>query len=816
MKRTSISALLAILSIAASAQFVGNTGGTDKTRTYIDDAAWVPREHNVDFLHMRLELSFEPQKALVTGKVTHRFTPLRQEVDSVWLDGPGITIKTCTVNGKASKFRTEKNGLWIFPSAGLVWGERDSMTLEYTANPRRGLYFIGWDDPNNLSRKQIWSQGQGIDNRNWIPMYDEMNDKMTTELIVTFDDDYKVLSNGVKLKEKANREGTKTWHYRMNKPHAPYLIMLGIGIYDVKETKSASGVPVNLWYYPEWKDRVETTYKSSEKMIDFFEKEIGVKYPWESYSMIPVQDFMYGAMENTTATVFGDFLFVDQGSNWDRSFLGVNAHELAHQWFGDYVTARCDAHHWLQESFATYYNQMYEREEYGMDYFDWARREAQNNAVNETLKNLLPVAHSESGSVRHYPKGAFVLNMLKYVLGGREVYNKVIKHYLEKHPYQAVDSEDLLESVHEVTGMSLDWFWEQWVYRGGEPAYNVSVTDMTDNRGVQMTRFNVEQTHKTNDVVGLFRMPIWFEVHYADGTADRKMAWIANKNEEVNIINASGKKIDYVLFDPNNEILKTVTFEKPWAWNKMQAMKAKNMLDRYDAIVAMRNMSPAQKRDVLLQAYDHEKFQAVKGEIIRQLIGDTDPASRSMIRSAISGTDANVHKHVLVNTPAIIPADLAKDYEKLLGSPSYEAVTMALEKLCFSFPASAPQYLDQVKNTVGATGRLVEIRRLEIAASLQGDKNAPAKLVEYSSNSYEFRTRVNAMQALKRLDYFDNSLLKNLLNACVSSNGRLAGPANDLLRYFYEQTRYRKTIRDHVDKNEWPEWQKEIINKTLN
>ena len=134
----------------------------------------------------------------------------------------------------------------------------------------------------------------------------------------------------------------------MSHPFSPYLIMIGIGKYDIKETKSVSGLPMHLWYYPDWKDRVESTYKMSEKMVDFYEKEIGIPYPWESYSQIPVQDFMYGAMENVTATVFGDFLFCDERSFLDKPYYSVNAHELAHQWFGDYITARSDAHHWLQ------------------------------------------------------------------------------------------------------------------------------------------------------------------------------------------------------------------------------------------------------------------------------------------------------------------------------------------------------------------------------------------------------------------------------------------------------------------------------------
>lgn len=799
-------------SLLAQAQFVGNAGGSDNKRTYIDDDAIVPRERNVDFQHMRLVVDFEPAKGLVKGKVTHRFIPLRTQVDSVWLDGPGIVIKTAEVNGKPTRFRTEKEGSWIF-TGGLKYGTVDSMALVYEATPAKGLYFIGWNDPQNLSRKQIWSQGQGIDNRNWIPMYDEMNDKMTTEMIVTFDAAYKVLSNGLKLKEKDNKNGTKTWHYRMNKPHAPYLVMLGIGIYDIKEGRSASGVPVYMYYYPEWKDRVEIAYKNSEKMVDFFEKETGVKYPWESYSMIPVQDFMYGAMENTTATVFGDFLLVDSRSNWDRGFTGVNAHELAHQWFGDFITARCDAHHWMQESFATYYNMMYEREEFGTDYFNWQRREGQNNSLNETTKNLLPVAHSESGSVRHYPKGAFVLNMLKGVCGGRDAYNRAVKLYLDQHPYGNVDSEDLLVAFHESTGMSLDWFWEQWIYHGGEPAYDVAAADITDSRGVQMTQFNVEQTHKTNDVVGLFRMPIVFEVHYTDGSVDRRTEWIENKNHTVNILNPANKKIDFVLFDPNNEVMKSVSFEKPAGWLKAQALKADAMLDRYDAIVAMRKMPAAQKRDVLLQAYAKETFHAIRGEILTQLIADTDPASRQVLRAAIAGPDAAVHKHIL-NAATTIPADMKTDYEKLLLSPSYEATATALEKLCNQFPAEKAAYLKKVEGVIGAAGRVVEVKKLELQAQ-DGDAAALKQLVGFTGVSYEFRTRINAIQALKRLDYFDAELGNNLISAAINPNHKLAGVAADLLRYFDGQHRNHKVISDLAEKGNWGEAGKLKIQKIL-
>jgi aminopeptidase N len=806
-----------------------------KTRSYIIDPAWPPREHSVDMQHMRLEVSFEPQKGLVKGKVTHTFTPLLPVVDSIFLDGPGITVKELTLNGKAAKYRTDAAGITIY-TGGLTWEKKDSVTIVYEATPRKGLYFIGWNDPNGLSRKQIWSQGQGIDNRNWIPMYDEMNDKLITEVIVRFDKDYKVLSNGTQMKPKDNKDGTLTWHYYMTHPHSPYLVMLGIGKYDIKEVKSKSGVPEHLYYYPEWKDRVEATYKYSEDMIDFFEKETGVPYGWESYSQIPVQEYMFGAMENTTATVYGDFFMIDDRSFLDRNYVGVNAHELAHQWFGDLITARSDAHHWLQESFATYYNQMYEREVFGQDYFDWARRQANNQAIDEAKKNKLPVAHSQGGNVRHYPQGAFVLNMLKYVSGGREAYNKSIKYYLEKHKYQNVDSEDLMEAFHDVLGLSLDWFWDEYVYRGGLPDYKVSykstdkgteftvqqvqeishytgLSEQGENEGSDDDPFVAGHHQSAYRQEGLYRMPVWFEVYYTDGSSDRQKVWVDQQDQSV-VVPSNGKKIDYVLFDPNNEILKSVSFEKPLEVLRSQALKAKHMLDRYDALVALRKFPLEQKRDILLQVFAKETFQATKGEVIAQLAADNDAKSRELLKNAISDKDVQVRKAVL-NVWKHVPADLAPEFETFLKDPSYEVIATALDKLSADFPANTQRYLEASKGVEGTVGRNVEIKWLEVAAFNTGEKKYTDQLVAYSSSSYEFRTRANAMTSLKHLGFIDKKLIENLVDAATSANGRLSGPAGDVLKYYHEQSVYKKMIDEYLASRKWEDWQRQMIGRYI-
>jgi len=795
-----------------------------KTRSYVADPELAYRAHTVNFSSMRLEISFAPEKSLVKGKVTLAFTPYKPTTDSIWLDGINMAVQKLTLNGKDVNYKTYSEGIAVYPSATMTDNSKDSLTVTYECTPRKGLYFIGWNDPNNISRKQIWSQGEGTDNRNWIPMYDNWNDKMITETIVTFDKDYQVLSNGTKLGVKDNADGTKTWHYKMTHPHSPYLVMLGIGKYGIDDRKSKSGVPLHLYYYPEWKDRVEATYKYSAEMIDFYEKEIGMKYGWESYSQIPVQDFMFGAMENTTATIYGDFLLVDGRSALDRAYIGVNAHELAHQWFGDMVTCRTSSYMWLHENFATYYSALFDKEIFGKDYFDWERRGQQNAALDELKKNSNPISCSMAGTTRLYPQGAFVLNMLKYVVGGSEVYNKAIKYYLEKHKYENVDSRDLLLAFEETTGLSLDWFWDEWYYRGGMPNYTVSYSEQNG-----YTQFNVTQVQELSETTGLpasgegvnstpsglFKMPIWFEVHYTDGTADKKQFWIEKQNQIVSIPNTSGKKIDYVLFDPDNQVMKSVSFQKSFEMLKAQAIKAENILDRFDAVDAMKSTDCNTKRDFLISVFHKETFQAVKAEVVAQLAGDSNSASRALLKDAIADKDVLVRKAVLANTK-VIPASLLPDFEKLLADSSYDVIISTLDRLNVSNPNGMPGYLQKTKGITGAVGRNVEIKWLELSSIYSTDYTNQNKLVEYTSCSYEFRTRATAMQALKRLDYFNETLLANLLNAVPNANGRLAGPASEVLQYFYDEDKNKKIIADYVAAHKWEPWQMTAIKKIVN
>lgn len=781
-------------------------------RNYLDDPKLSPHEHALDFIRLRLEIWPDPAAGKVTGKVTHYFRPLRPEVDSIFLDGILMSVRAVTLNGQPVRYHADSAGISILPSEPLSWGSEDSLTVEYSATPRRGLYFIGWNDPNNLSRKQIWSQGEAVDNRWWIPMYDEPNDKVISEMIVHFDKNYKVLSNGQLLDTVDNADGTRTWHYAMNHPQAPYLIMLGIGKYDIRETHSASGVPMHLYYYPDWKDRVAPTYQYSEAMMDFFEKETGVKFPWEGYSVLPVQDYMFGAMENTTATIYGDFYMVNRRGALDRSFVSVNSHELAHQWFGDYVTARSDAHGWLQESFATYYSQLFDREVYGDDYFEWERRGAGVAAIEESKHNLYGVANSQSGTSRVYGKGSLVLDMLKYVVGGRETYNKAIRYYLLHHPYGNVDTHDLLVDFEESTGMDLQWFWDEWLYRGGEPDFDVVLEDHPDQASLVVSQ-NVTPGGITGYKDGLFKMPVVVELHYTDHTAVRGEFTIDRATQIIEIPKKEGASIAYVLFDPGSRILKSISFPKPTAMLLAQAADAPEMLDRYDALVDLRSVPMSQKAELLRNVYEHGKFFAPRLEALGQLAADSGAAGDAVLREALGDSDVAIRKGALelvdphsARVAALLPALTA-----LLHDSSYAIIETTLGKLAEARPDRLKGYLAATRGVDGVLGQNVRVRWLELAYTAYGKRSYGDELVALTSSSYEFRTRVNAMGALRRIDYFSSALAGNLVDALLNPNTRLSGPARDLLSYFYAQDRWHRVIGDYVRAGHWTGWKAGVL-----
>lgn len=411
----------------------------------------------VDFKTAEAEVYVDLDKEEIRGSIIYTFDVLK-EVDSIYLDVKNIIIDYKELNGNEHiNFNNEEiknNGILkkkFKPSLN------NKLIINFHVNPKKALYFI-----KKGSYHQVWTQGQGKYTSNWLPSIDDTNDKIEFDLNIITDSDYQVISNG-KLLNIEESKGYNRWSYDMQKPMSSYLVALAIGKYNKKELTSNSGIPIELYYYPEDSAKVEPTYRYTKQMFDFLEEEIGVPYPWQNYKQVPVKDFLYSGMENTSLTIFSDDFMIDDTSFIDKNYVNVNAHELAHQWFGDLVTATEGKHHWLQEGFATYYALLAERDIFGEDYYyNTLYNYAKELITQEVAGDATALLDPKASSVTFYKKGAWALHALKEKVG-EQAFKIAVTNYLNKHAFKNVETEHFIAEVEKASGQNLSSFENEWL-----------------------------------------------------------------------------------------------------------------------------------------------------------------------------------------------------------------------------------------------------------------------------------------------------------------------------------------------------------------
>ncbi|BAO76988.1 M1 family metallopeptidase [Winogradskyella sp. PG-2] len=418
----------------------------------------------VDFKHVDALIVFNQ---LAVDSTTYNSYDIDFEIlnktDSIYLDAVNMKFKHVALNNIAAKFKNDGKKLIIYND--FEKGENHKLNFIFFNAPKKAMYFLGWE---NEGRNQIWTQGQGKYTSNWLPSIDDVNDKIEFDLKFLVPNGYEVISNG-RLKSKSDNAGYFLWEYNMEHSMSSYLVAVAIGKYNKKEEVSKSGIPLKYYYYPEDSLKVEPTYRYSKKMFDFLEAEIGFTYPWQNYKQVPVHDFLYAGMENTSATIFSDAFVVDAIGFNDKNYVNVNAHELAHQWFGDLVTATSSEHHWLQEGFATYYALLAERDIFGDDYFYFKLYESMIELSRQDLSgNGTSLLNPKSSSLTFYQRGAWVLHALRKRVGD-VVFKKAVKNYLERYKFGTVETDDFITEVERVFGRSLTAFVNLWVVKKAFP-----------------------------------------------------------------------------------------------------------------------------------------------------------------------------------------------------------------------------------------------------------------------------------------------------------------------------------------------------------
>ena len=523
---------------------------------FISTFTFAQQTQFVDFKSVQGKIAVNSIEKTVSGDVNYDFDVLKS-IDTIKIDAQNMEFSDLKLNGKSVNYiNTQKQLQIIFPFKK----GKNNLTFKYSAKPKQTMYFVGSEANNNV---QVWTQGQGKYTSHWFPSFDDVNEKVVFSLNVICNKEYQVISNGI-LKFKPTLDALSVWQYQMQKPMSSYLLMLVIGKFKKIIQISNSGIPLEMYLEPKDVSKFEPTYRDSKRMFDFLEKKIGVKYPWGIYKQASVRDFLYAGMENTSATLFNSRYVVDSTGFEDRSYTNVNAHELAHQWFGNLITAESSKHHWLQEGFATYYALLAEKETYGEDYFYSKLYESASQLKFASRTDTIPVLNAKASSLTFYQKGAWALFVLQKEIGDM-AFKKAVKNYLRKHAFQSVNTQDFFTEIKKVSNYDLDNFSKVWLESS---VFNTQQANrlLIENKSTQV-QFEVEKLknkpllEKKDFLEKIMQSDVYFSVKEAILNQLINEKWEDKKNLFVLALETNNIPVRQAVAESLREIPESFRFE---------------------------------------------------------------------------------------------------------------------------------------------------------------------------------------------------------------------------------------------------------------
>ncbi len=546
--------------------------------------------------HIALDMELVVEKKSIAATARIDLARVDCAARELSLDAIGFEIESVEIGSTASGFEAARHTydgetLRVAIDEGC---SETSVRVRYRATPRRGMYFLAPDEHVRGRPNQVWTQCQDEDARHIFPCHDKPHIKQTTECRVTVPAGWAVLSNG-ELVERPAEGGPNTFHWKMNEPHPSYLFTIVAGEFTVLDA-DADGVPLTYWVPRGREEDGKRTFRRTPDMVKRFGELTGVKYPWNKYAQIVVSDFIFGGMENTTATTMYEHILLDERATLDVTADDLIAHELAHQWFGDYVTCRDWSHGWLNEGFATFMEHVDRESHLGKDEYQyglWLDFEMYAGEAHGRYKRPIVCQDYEAPIDifdRHlYEKGGLVLHALRVELGD-DVFWKGVGTYLRRHAKSVVETRDLQRALEDVSGRSLERFFEQWVFRAGHPELSVKI----QHEGEVLT-IAVKQTQATAPTAGLhsgssdaivpvFAFDLTFEIADEDGV--RRETRHVDQASHTFVLRAD-KRPRYVVVDPELAVPAEVKLEAPGDMLRAQLASAGSARSRMLAAPAL-------------------------------------------------------------------------------------------------------------------------------------------------------------------------------------------------------------------------------------
>ncbi len=751
-----------------------------------------------DLIHTKLDLKFDWSKQHVLGKAWLDFKPLFYDTDELSLDAKGFDLHKVQVAGKDAKYDYKDEILTIQLGRTYSSKEKYQVYIEYTAKPNerkyggseaitseKGLFFINPEGKEADKPSQIWTQGETENNSAWFPTIDKPNERTTQEITLTLEDKYKTLSNGLLKSSKKNADGTRTDYWVMDMPHAPYLFALAIGEFAIVKDKWGD---LLLEYYvePEYEKDAKAIFSNTPEMLTFFSDFIGVEYPWQKYSQVVVRDYVSGAMENTTAVIFGEFVQRHERELIDNHNERIVAHELMHHWFGDLVTCESWANLTMNEGFANYSEYLWFEHKYGRDAADYHLLNEQQGYFGSAMQQgMHPLIHfgyedkEEMFDAHSYNKGGAILHMLRHTVG-TDAFREALQVYLERNKFTAVEAHDLRKAFEDVTGRDLNWFFNQWFFSQGHPSLDIQYGyDETTGEAIVA----IEQVQDAEDHLPIYILPMAVDIYTGAGKAPvRKMIEMRERQQEFRFKVA--QKPSLMIADAEHALLAGINEEKTEEEYIFQYENAKLFKARFNAVLNLRSAKTDAGKAIMKKALK-DPFWAIRNTALAGVektpetlsviaeMAKNDPRSQVKSSAILALAETNDAQYVGIAKNAI---------EK---ERAYNVMAAGLEALTRLDKAAASEYAAKLENEengsiISSVGKIYA-------------ENGESGKMEFFEKKYK---KTDGYGAIDFLESYGKLAIGGGTNTMLESSEFLGGISTDMSTSPWYRFGATKTIND--------------------
>jgi aminopeptidase N len=735
-----------------------------------------PRELDFRINNLRLEITILPERRYISGRARYTICPIEGlDVSELVLDAAELKINFVRLGGREVAFEHYDNKIHI-PVNRLK--EKVELDIQYEGYPETGMYFVLPDEYRPDKPVQAWTQGEDEYSRYWYPCFDAPNMKFTTEFHITVPSGFQAISNGKLRSVKKAPKGMQTYIWEEKVPHSSYLNSIVVGEFSVIED-NYKGIPVLYYVRKGMEEEGKRSFGKTPEMMSFFSDYIGVEYPYEKYAQVAVADFMWGGMENISATTQTEDTLHDERAHNDFPSEPLVAHELAHQWWGDLLTTKDWSNIWLNEGFATYFESLYREKSRGRDEFLYYMDSlAQIYFQEDSKRYRRPVVQrkyfvpGELFDRTTYQKGAWVLHMLRNELGD-ELFRKTMREYCERNMFRNVETSDLIKAVEDATGRNMQEFFDQWVFAPGYPELKIKYEYRSDGE----LSLTIKQVQSREDGTPLFRCNLKLGI-VVDGK--RSEATVRLKDEETKFTMKLKQRPSFVSIDPENSLLRKYEYERPFEDIVNQLSKGTS----FEKIMAARELAKKSRHDAveaLSAEISKRNFYGVHAECCDALgkLNRVD-ALEALMKAEIP--DSRARKVQVRAVGSYRERSALPFLEGFLEDPSYAVQAEAVNAIAL---CGGKEAKDTIRKAMGLQSHLdiVLCSALNAFAEI-GSMEDIEMLKEYTGRKYRWRVRAAALSTIAKLGKSDervrNFVIQQLRETDVSYRLRVVDAVAEL------------------------------------